>query len=83
MNALEFAIRHALARGGFLCGRVTAADLYLAAQLQFGMQFNAIEKRPLFEQYAQPIGARAACLKAAALDDQLAEQLKAAGSGAG
>jgi glutathione S-transferase len=79
MSTLEFAIRHALARGGFLCGHFTAADLYLAAQLQFGMQFNTIEKRPLFEQYVQPIGARAACVKAAALDDELAAQLKAAG----
>ncbi|MDR2155306.1 MAG: glutathione S-transferase family protein [Burkholderiaceae bacterium] len=83
MITLEFAIRQALARGGFLCGHFTAADLYLAAQLQFGMQFNTIEKRPLFEQYAGPIGQRAACVKAAALDDQLAEQLKAAGGGEG
>jgi glutathione S-transferase len=81
MRTLEFAIGHALQRGGFLCGHFTAADLYLAAQLQFGMQFNTIEKRPLFEQYAAPIGQRPACLKAAALDDQLAAQLQAASGG--
>ncbi|MDR1969015.1 MAG: glutathione S-transferase family protein [Burkholderiaceae bacterium] len=83
IDTLEFAVRQALARGGFLCGDFSAADLYLAAQLNFGMQFNTIEKRPLFEQYAQPIGARTAGVKAAALDDQLAEQLKAAGGGPG
>jgi glutathione S-transferase len=83
MNTLESAVRHALANGGFLCGHFTAADLYLAGQLYFGMQFNTIEKRPLFEQYVQPIGTRAASVKAAALDDQLAEQLKAAGGHTG
>jgi glutathione S-transferase len=81
MTTLEFAVRHALGQGGFLCGRFTAADLYLGGQLNFGMQFNTIEKRPLFQQYVQPIVARAACVKANALDDQLAEQLKAATSG--
>jgi glutathione S-transferase len=78
MNTLEFAVRHALARGGYLCGYFTAADLYLAAQLHFGMQFNTIEKRPLFERYVQPLGARPASVKANVLDDQLAERLKAA-----
>ena len=83
MNTLEFAARHALSRGGFLCGDFSAADLYLAAQLHWGMQFNIIEKRPLFTQYAQPIVERPACVKANALDDQLAEQLKTKGGGQG
>ncbi|MDR2213110.1 MAG: glutathione S-transferase [Pseudomonadales bacterium] len=77
MNMLEFATHQAQQRGGYLCGHFTAADLYLAAQLNFGMMFNTIEKRPLFEQYLQPISARAASVKANALDDQLAAQLQA------
>jgi glutathione S-transferase len=81
MNTLEFAARQALARGGFLCGHFTAADLYLAAQLHLGMQFNAIEKRPAFEQYAQPIVNRPAYAQANALDDALAQQLKATSAG--
>jgi glutathione S-transferase len=36
MTTLEFAVGQARARGGFLCGHFTAADLYLAAQLQAG-----------------------------------------------
>ncbi|MCL2776986.1 MAG: glutathione S-transferase family protein [Polyangiaceae bacterium] len=80
MNTLEFAASYALARGGFLCGEFSAADLYLAAQLNWGMQFKTIEKRPLFTQYAKPIVERPACVKAGALDDQLAEQLKTEGS---
>lgn len=74
MTTLEFAVRHALARGGFLCGHFTAADLYLAAQLHYGAQFGGIEKRAVFEEYVQPIISRPACVKANALDDALAHQ---------
>lgn len=81
MTTVEFAARHALARGGFLCGHFTAVDLYLAAQLNWGMQFDMIEKRPVFEQYTQPIVNRPACLAAAALDDPLAQQLRDAAGG--
>jgi glutathione S-transferase len=79
MNMLEFAARQALARGGFLCGHFTAADLYLGAQLIWGMQFNSIEKRAVFEQYAQPLVNRPACVEAGALDDALARELQARG----
>ena len=78
MTTLEFAARQALARGGFLCGPFTAADLYLAAHLNWGMQFNQIEKRAVFTDYATPIVQRPACVRANALDDALAAQLSAA-----
>jgi glutathione S-transferase len=78
MTTLEFAARQALARGGFLCGHFTAADLYLAAHLNWGMQFNQIEKRAVFADYATPIVQRPACVRANALDDALAAQLQAA-----
>jgi glutathione S-transferase len=32
----------------------TAADLYVASLLNFGMMFNIIEKRPAFEAYVKP-----------------------------
>jgi len=32
----------------------TAADLYMASFLHWGMMFGAIEKRPVFEAYARP-----------------------------
>ena len=32
----------------------TAADLYVASLLNFGMMFNVIEKRPAFEAYIKP-----------------------------
>ncbi|HRN75866.1 glutathione S-transferase family protein [Ottowia sp.] len=76
MDTLEFATRQALARGGHLCAQFTAADLYLAAQLNWGMQFKTVEARPAFQQYVAPILQRPAYLQANALDDALAAQLK-------
>ena len=73
MRTLEHAATHAVQKGGgYLCaGHFTATDLYLAAQLNWGMQFGTIEKRPVFEQYAHPIVQRPACLRANAIDDAL------------
>ncbi len=42
----------ALSKGRFLLGKqFTAADVYIAAQLDWGMGFNTIESRPAFKQY--------------------------------
>ena len=76
MNTLEHACRQALARGGFLCGQFSAADLYLAGHLSYGLQFKSIEPRPVFEQYLAPILARPAYVKASALDNALGESLQ-------
>jgi glutathione S-transferase len=49
MGALE----RALAPGPWLFGDdFTAADLYLASMLGYGMQFGLIDKRPAFEKFA-------------------------------
>jgi glutathione S-transferase len=52
----------------------TAADIYLASGIGFGMQFGVIEKRRAFERYCQRLGARPAALRAKAIDDALAAQ---------
>jgi glutathione S-transferase len=57
----------------------TAADLYVGAQIGFGLMFGTIEKRPAFEQYWQRLSNRPAFLRARALDDALVAQQKAAG----
>lgn len=49
----------------------TAADLYLAAQLNFGLMFNTIEKRQAFIDYVQRHTARPAYRRATEIDDQL------------
>ncbi|HEY8616860.1 glutathione S-transferase family protein [Phenylobacterium sp.] len=52
-------------------GRFTAADLYVASHLAWGMQFGTIEKRPAFEAYAARHTARPAAVRAAEIDDGL------------
>ncbi|WP_334163810.1 glutathione S-transferase family protein [Phenylobacterium sp.] len=54
----------------FVAGdRFSAADLYLASHLAWGMQFGTLEKRPAFEAYAARHTARPAALRAAEIDD--------------
>lgn len=52
----------------------TAADLYLASHLSWGMNFGTIEKRPAFEAYAERHLQRAAAKRADAIDDALIAQ---------
>ena len=42
----------------------TAADLFVASFLNFGMMFNVIEKRPAFEAYVKPHVERPAAKRA-------------------
>lgn len=59
----------------FVAGeRFSAADLYLAAHLGWGMQFGTIEKRPAFEAYAGRHAARPAAVRAREIDDGLLAQ---------
>ncbi|KEY60019.1 glutathione S-transferase family protein [Serratia sp. DD3] len=69
MNTLEFAIKQGRP---YLCGeQFSVADAYLAACLNWGMYSGAIEKRPAFERYMEPILQRPAYLRAKAMDDAL------------
>jgi glutathione S-transferase len=52
-------------------GRFSAADLYLGAQIGWGMMFGTIEKRPALERFAARLQARPAAVRAKALDDAL------------
>ena len=68
LNALEGALSHA----DYLAGnRFSAADLYVGAQLGWGMQFGTIEKRPVFERYVARINQRPAAIRAREIDDAL------------
>ena len=65
-------LESALKPGPWICGdQFTAADLYVGAQIGYGMMFGSIEKRPLFEDYFARLQARPAAKRAAALDDAL------------
>jgi len=49
----------------------TAADLYVAAQLNFGLRFNTIDERPAFLDYVARQTSRPAYLRATEIDDAL------------
>ena len=67
----------ALGRGPYICGdQFTAADVYVGAQIGWGMMFGTIDKRPAFEEYFARIGERPAAKRAAELDDALAGQVQ-------
>jgi glutathione S-transferase len=66
------AIETALTGRDYLVGDCfTAADLYVGAQLGWGMQFGTFEKRPVFESYVKRLMARPAAARANEIDDAL------------
>jgi glutathione S-transferase len=72
MDDVVAALEIALAEGEYLAGgRFSAADLYLACHLGWGMQFGTIDKRPSFEAYAARMFQRPAARRAAEIDDKL------------
>jgi len=75
LATLEGAISH----GQYLVGdNFSAADVYVGAQLAFGMMFGMIDKRPAFERYVARLTARPAFARARELDDSLIPQQRAA-----
>ncbi|MDE1895558.1 MAG: glutathione S-transferase family protein [Rhodospirillales bacterium] len=59
----------ALKPGPYLLGEsFSAADIYLGAQLGFGLRFKSVEARPVFSSYVQRLYARPAAIRANELD---------------
>ena len=59
------ALEDAMTPGKWLFGdQFTAADLYIASSLGFGMMFGMIDKRPAFVEFSERASARAAYKKA-------------------
>jgi glutathione S-transferase len=68
MKALESAV----GQTDYVAGAsFTAADVYLGAQIGWGLQFGTIEKRPAFERYWARISAPPAARRAKEIDDAL------------
>ncbi len=68
-------IEHALEGRQYLAGdRFSAADVYFASHLNFGMQFGMMPKRPSFERYVAPLLERPAAVRAREIDDALVAQ---------
>ncbi len=63
-------LEHAVAAHSYIAGeRFTAADVYVGAQVIWGLQFGTMPKHAAFEAYAARLTERAAHRRAAALDD--------------
>lgn len=68
LSAVEGAVKD---RAYLVGDSFTAADLYLASHLSWGMNFGTIEKRPAFESYVEPHLQRPAALRADEIDNAL------------
>ena len=65
-------LEDALTGRDYLVGdRFSAADLYVGAQLGWGMMFGTVEKRPAFAAYFDRLSAREAYIRARDIDDAL------------
>ncbi len=65
-------LENALRPGPYVCGdQFTAADVYVGAQIGWGMMFGTIEKRPSFEAYFGRLQSRPAAIRANQIDDAL------------
>jgi glutathione S-transferase len=51
--------------------RFSAADVYLGAQIGWGLQFGTMEGRPGFRAYVERTGSRPAAIRAREIDDAL------------
>lgn len=61
-----------LSKAPYILGEAfSAVDVYLGAQIGFGLRFGSIEKRPVFEAYWQRLAARPAAKAAAQIDEAL------------
>lgn len=65
----------------FVCGdRFTMADVYFGSQIDWGLMFGSIEKRPGFEAYAERLRARDGYKAGKAIDGALIAEIEAAKS---
>ena len=64
------ALERALSASPYVCGeRFTAADVYVGSSVAWGLLFGTIEKRAVFEAYAERVQSRPAAQKANALNE--------------
>jgi len=64
------AMERRLIESPYIAGdRFTAADVYVGAQIGWGLQFGTIAPRPIFGDYAARVMGREAWARATALDD--------------
>ena len=70
-------LERAMSQGDYLLGdRFSAADVYVGAQIDWGMQFGTIDKRPAFEAYVGRLNSRPAAVRAGEIDNALVAAAK-------
>ena len=76
MNTLELAV----SENRFVAGdQFTAADVYVASHIGWGMQVGTVEKRPHFVEYLSHISERPAFKRALQLDEEASKDLQPTG----
>lgn len=64
------ALERAVSERDYICGaQFTAADVYVGAQIGWGLMFGTIDKRPAFADYVARVQSRPAAVRARELDD--------------
>ncbi len=79
MDTLEKAVSSGYVAGG----RFSAADVYIGSQVNWGLRFGTMDKRPAFERYVEKLLTRPAYLRASEIDDQLAAKMQGAPAATG
>jgi glutathione S-transferase len=74
MDCMEGAIS---GRDFILGDAFSAADVYFGSQVNWGLQFGSIEKRPAFVSYSERLQSRPAYKRASEIDDKLMAQANA------
>lgn len=70
-------LEYAVADKQWVCGdRFTAADVYVGAQIDWGLAFGTIPTRPSFEAYAERLRERPAYKRAKEIDNTLIAEAK-------
>lgn len=65
------AVESALQNGPYVCGeQFTAVDVYLGAHLTWGLMFETIEKREVFEDYTVRLADRPASIRANEINEE-------------
>ena len=71
-DAMIAALETAIEPGPYICGdRFTAADLYVGAQIGWGLMFGTMPNTPGFQAYYDRLKKRPAAIRANELDDAL------------
>lgn len=72
LAAVTDVLERLVSTSDYICGdRFSAADVFLGAQIGWGMQFGTIEPRPAFAAYWARLAGRPALVRAAGIDDAL------------